>query len=190
MSKVLDELRSTFGLAAFPVKDIDLGKHKWTMRPLPADDMEFAARLMDTTSAYSGDRGIAISAAIVATALVAIDGAPTHEVFNIDIGDEKVTDVNLPPKGVRRRTATVVFDFIRTELVHHVVMNLYDRYSKAVDGEVGRALSSGNLMRYVCTDDDMHVFFLPPKPENAEPYFCRDCGAKLAGTEEKSIPLA
>lgn len=112
---VLAKLEQDLGLVRLEVRDIILGGHRWTFRPMGFIDYEWMAGSLYENK--DGDTPLpSLTVCSVASCLTAIDGSPVYEVFDVDVSGRHIADPNNPPPDIRRKAADAVLLWFREGL--------------------------------------------------------------------------
>ncbi len=199
---VLTSLREDLGIEPVHTQDVDVGGHKWTMRTLSPGELARASGIADMSSSTITERELIYHVSIAAHSIVAIDGVPTYQVFNV-IPPPTVTVVDhlRPPKPLRYMAAAELFDFIADDTRTALGLKLYDAYKDRCDsqGAVASYLDDANekRIRFRCVEEDCgHELFIPPKivpgTNDIQMPFCLWHGNPMAvvGAEtETDLPL-
>lgn len=169
---VLSQLREDLGIDSIRPVDVSVGNHTWTFAALTPGDVATAARLASNLAVGQVEAHMIYQTAVVAHAVIAIDGAPAHEVFSVELPPGMSVDNPLrPPRSVRFHTAGKLFDFIQEEGKATLGSKLFDAYMDKMDasGEVRSYLDEPGHKRvtYRCGHEDCdHELTVRPKYES------------------------
>jgi hypothetical protein len=142
---ILLKLREDFGIDNIPLEDVDINGHLFTMRVLDTGSITRALRFADTLSMPGSERenGINLQIAMCSFAVLAIDGEPVWQVFNVPIPKEHSVTVEGterpifapmdPPTEVRIVGATQLMDFISGQASTSLLNELWKQYREKID---------------------------------------------------------
>lgn len=161
MNSLLQQLEEEFGVRDITPKTFvyTSRKHEWTLRKLDWIDLEKATSMLSTLrppdppgdgkSAQPPSPEDVVEAEILGSLaavslryqlafacnfIVAIDGKPTWEIFEIaTVADLAGADPLAPPKVVRARTANALHKFLSNSKKIGLVTELWDVYTKHLD---------------------------------------------------------
>jgi len=133
---ILAKLRQDLGIESTDAYDVQIGQHRWTLRALTSGEVGVASRLADQVAGGVVEHEIVNQAAISAYSVVAIDGTPCYQVFQVDVPPGVViVDPMRPPTAVRSLAAQQLYEFIATESKTQLGQRLYDAYLDKADGD-------------------------------------------------------
>jgi hypothetical protein len=128
----LDALRSTLGIKQFPTYEFECYGHKWAVRHLLPEEVEFAWLMVEKTGAAEKQAPMTLSIALLACGVCFIDETPTYQLFDFEVKDT-VTDPAIPPINVRREAMAALFNFLRQEVPNKVVMEIFKKFREHVN---------------------------------------------------------
>lgn len=166
---VLSQLREDLGIDSIRPVDVQVGGHTWTFVSLTPGDVATASRLADNLAVGRVETHMTYQTAVVSHAIAAVDGAPAHEVFDVELPPGvQVTNPLRPPRAVRFHTAGKLFDFIQEEGRTELAGKLFDAYMDKMDssGEVKSYLDEPGHKRitYRCEHEGCdHTLTIKPK---------------------------
>jgi hypothetical protein len=140
---LLKKLRQDFGIDAIPLEEIKIGTHVFTMRVLDGSAVTTAVRFADALSIGARENEINLQTCLASFSVIAIDGEPLWQVFDIPLEkDERVFvegqwkpvfDPKSPPDRVRMMASTKFMDFLSKEATMELMSELWTNYKKKVD---------------------------------------------------------
>ncbi len=140
---LLKKLRQDFGIDAIPLEEVKIGTHVFTLRVLDGGAVTTAVRFADAMSIGARENELNLQTCLASFAVVAIDGEPLWQVFEIPLeADERVFvegkwkpvfDPQSPPDRVRMMASTKFMDFLSKEATMELMSELWSNYKKKVD---------------------------------------------------------
>jgi hypothetical protein len=145
VNPILLKLREDFGIDNIPLEEVEIGRTKFTMRVLDAGSATQALRFADLLSMPGSERENAINLqiALISFAVVAIDGEPVWQVFDVPIPDVHMVTVEgalrpvfapmSPPHDIRVLGATGFMDFLSGQASPSLLTELWKQYGEKID---------------------------------------------------------
>jgi hypothetical protein len=140
---LLRKLRQDFGIDAIPLEEVKIGTHVFTLRVLDAGAVTTAVRFADAMSIAPRETELNLQTCLCSFAVVAIDGEPLWQVFEVPLEhDERVFvegqwkpvfDPQSPPERVRMMASTKFMDFLSKEAKMDLMSELWKNYEEKVD---------------------------------------------------------
>jgi hypothetical protein len=183
---ILENLRRDLGIKKVTTEEVEIGGHKWTIRPLDTEDQEWAMSLALTATGGGGrpESFMTFQRALGVAAVSAIDDVPIYEIMGIKVPPQiTIDDPNRPPRTIRLESHDRLWVEMRQEMLPDVSLQLNEAYTSKMGPKMNVQSSVTPLQTWICSQEDCRrEEVLRPRineqGNEAAPY-CPNCGTEM-----------